>query len=138
MQYLFRFDKDSLASRRSELSALLGPELLRVQTSYIFIKSNGTPSVPFSTEELYVALSSRFSQNWSLAVSHRHNLGPGGGAIRTDFGVTYEDECVVIGLEVADDNTQDRDFKKGLAVVLRLSMKTIGDIRFNTDVGAER
>ncbi len=138
MQYRFRFDKDTLASRRSELSALLGPDLLRVQTSYIFIKSNGTPSVPLSTEELYVALSSRFSQNWSLAMSHRRNLGPGGGAIRTDFGVTYEDECVVIGLDVADDKTQDRDFKKGIAVILRLSMKTIGDIRFNTDVGAER
>ena len=138
LQYRFRFDKDSFVARRSELSAAVGPELFRVSSSYIFNKSNGTPSVPNSTEELYVALSSRFARNWSVVFSHRENLGFNGGSIRTDVGLTYEDECVVIGLDFANDNTQDRDFKKGLAVVLRLSMKTIGDIKFNTDVGAER
>jgi LPS-assembly protein len=138
MQYRFRFDKDTLASRRSELSTVVGPDLLRLTTSYIFVKTSGTPANPNSTEEIFTALSSRFSQNWSVAVSHRHNLGVNGGAIRTDVGVTYEDECVVIGLDFANDNTQDRDFKKGLAVVFRLSLKTIGDIKFNTDVGAER
>ena len=136
MQYRFRLDKDTLESRRSELSATVGPELLRVTTSYVFVKA-GTTATP-STEELYMALSSRLSQNWSMAFSHRQNLTASGGAIRTDVGITYEDECVVLGLDFAKDNTQDRDFKKGLAVVLRLSMKTIGDLKFNTDVGAER
>ncbi len=138
LQYRFRFDKDSFDARRSELSAAVGPELLRVSSSYIFVKSNGTPSVPNSTEELFVALSSRFARNWSIVASHRQNLGINGGAIRTDIGVTYEDECVVIGLDLANDNTQDRDFKNGMAVVLRISMKTIGDIKFNSQVGAER
>jgi len=138
LQYRFRFDKDSFVARRSELSAAVGPELLRVSSSYIFVKSNGTPSVPNSTEELFVALSSRFARNWSIVASHRQNLGINGGAIRTDIGVTYEDECVVIGLDLANDNTQDRDFKNGMAVVLRISMKTIGDIKFNSQVGAER
>jgi len=137
LQYRFRLDKDSLESRRSELSAAVGPELLRVTTSYVFVKA-GTPTSPAGTEELYTALSSRISQNWSLAFGHRQNLGVNGGSIRTDVGITYEDECVVIGLDFAKDNTQDRDFKKGLAVVLRLNLKTIGDIRFNTDVGTER
>jgi len=136
MQYRFRLDKDTLQSRRSELSAVVGPDLLRVTTSYVFVKA-GVAS-PASTEELYVALSSRLSQNWSIVFGHRQNLGANGGSIRTDIGFTYEDECIVIGLDFANDNTQDRDFKKGLAVVLRLNLKTIGDVRFNTDVGAER
>jgi LPS-assembly protein len=139
MQYRFRLDRDTLRSRRSEFGASVGPDLFRVTTNYIFVKADNTRPSPFgSTEELYVALSSRFSQNWSVALSHRQNLGANGGSIRTDFGITYEDECVVIGLDLANDNTQDRDFKKGLAVLLRLSLKTIGDIKFNTDVGAER
>ena len=138
LQYRFRLDKNSFASRRSELNAAVGPELLRVSSSYIFVKSNGTPSVPNSTEELFIALSSRFARNWSIVASHRQNLGVNGGPIRTDIGLTYEDECAVIGLEFANDNTQDRDFKKGLAVVLRISMKTVGDIKFNSNVGAER
>ena len=138
LQYRFRFDKDTFASRRSELSATVGPDLLRMTTSYIFVKASGLPATPNSTEELFVQLSSRFSKNWGIVASHRQNLGINGGSIRTDVGVTYEDECVVIGLDFANDNTSDRDFKKGIAVVLRLSMKTIGDIKFNTDVGAER
>ncbi len=138
MQYRFRFDKDTLASRRSELSAVVGPDLLRITTSYIFVKASGTPANPNSTEELFMALSSKFSQNWSVVLGHRQNLGINGGAIRTDVGLTYEDECMIIGLDFARDNTQDRDFKKGLAVVLRLNLKTIGDIRFNTDVGTQR
>ncbi len=138
MQYRFRFDKDTLASRRSELSAVVGPDLLRITTSYIFVKASGTPANPNSTEELFMALSSKFSQNWSVVLGHRQNLGINGGAIRTDVVLTYEDECMIIGLDFARDNTQDRDFKKGLAVVLRLNLKTIGDIRFNTDVGTQR
>jgi LPS-assembly protein len=138
MQYRFRLDRDTLESRRSEISATVGPDLLRFTTSYLFVKSDGTQSIGTigSTEEVYVALSSRFSQHWSITAGHRQNLGANGGAIRTDVGITYEDECVVIGLDLANDNTQDRDFKKGIAVLFRLNLKTIGDIKFNTDVGA--
>jgi hypothetical protein len=89
-----------------------------------------------STEELFVFLSSRFSQHWSVNASHRVNLGRLGGTIRSELGVTYEDECIVIGLDVANDNTQDRDFKRGLGVLLRLNLKTIGDIKLNTDIGS--
>ena len=135
MQYRFRLDRDTFANRRSELSATVGPDIARLTTSYIFVKSGATPSTPGSTEELYAALSTRITQHWSAIIGHRQNLGVNGGAIRTDVGVTYEDECVVIGLDIAKDNTSDRDFKKGVAVLLRLSMKTIGDVKFNTDVG---
>ncbi len=139
MQYRFRLDKNTLTSRRSEVTGSAGPDLLRVTASYLFVKADGSqPLSPRSTEEVYMALSSRFSQNWSVVLGHRQNLGANGGTIRTDIGLTYEDECVIIGLDFANDNTQDRDFKKGLAVLLRLNLKTIGDIKFNTDVGARQ
>ena len=138
LQYRFRLDKDNFASRRSEVTASMGPELLRLSTSYLFVKGGSTLSSPLDTQELYVVLSSRFSQHWNVVASHRQDLGLNGGAIRTEAGVQYEDECVVIGIDFAKDNTQDRDFKKGIAVLLRLNMKTIGDIKFNTDVGTQR
>jgi LPS-assembly protein len=140
MMYRFRLDRDTLQSRRSEISATVGPDLLRFTTSYLFVKADGTQSTAAigSTEEIYVAMSSRFSQHWTISAGHRQNLGANGGSIRTDIGISYEDECVVIGLDLANDNTQDRDFKKGIAVLLRLNLKTIGDIKFNTDVGARR
>lgn len=137
VQYHFRLDRDNFVSRRNELTAALGPELMRLTTNYVFVKAdNSQPSTPTSTKELYVTLSSRFSQDWSVNLGHRRKLGIGGGAIRTSFGVTYEDDCAVIGFDFANDNTQDGDFKKGLVVLLRLNLKTIGDLKFNTDLGA--
>ena len=139
IQYRFRLDKDTFASRRSGVTATIGPAPFRVTTGYLFVKAD-TPQQALlgSTEEFYVQVSSRFSQHWSINASHRQNLGQSGGAIHSDIGVTYEDECFVIGVDIANDNTSDRDFKRGLAVLLTLSFKTIGDIKFNTDIGARR
>jgi hypothetical protein len=73
-----------------------------------------------------------------LNVGHRQKLGPGGGAIRSDVGVNYEDECFTFNLAFSRDNTSDRDFKSGVGVLLRFGFKTIGDLKFNTDVGMSR
>ena len=126
-----------MSPRRTEVTTVVGPELARVGAGYLFVKGDtNTIATTGSTEELFVFLSSRFSQHWSISASHRANLGRHGGTIRSELGITYEDECVVIGLDFANDNTQDRDFKRGLGVLLRLNLKTIGDIKLNTDIGA--
>ena len=138
MQYRFRLDKNTLANRRSELSAVVGPSLFRLGANYVFLEADPTPNGLGDTEELYVYLSSRLSRNWSVTASHRENLGSGGGGIRTNIGLTYEDECVIIGLDLANDSTEDRDFRQGVSVLLRINLKTIGDISFNTDIGARR
>ncbi len=138
LQYRFRLDKNTLANRRSELSAAVGPSLLRLRANYVFLEADTSPTSPGDTEELYVSLSSRLSRHWSIMASHRENLGPGGGGIRTNLGLTYEDECVIVGLDVANDSTEDRDFRQGVSVLLRINLKTIGDISFNTDIGARR
>lgn len=139
MQYRFRLDKDSLVSRRSEVSLATGTDPFRIGGTYVFVTSDGSlPGIPNNTEELYVSASSRLNRNWSIIVGHRHNLGPGGGPVRTDVGITYEDECFILGFDIANDRTEDRDFKRGVAVMLRINLKTIGDIRFNTDVNTPR
>jgi LPS-assembly protein len=136
--YRFRLDKDSLGSRRNEFGAVVGPEISRLGLSYIYLKQDPTNPTLGEREELYGSLSTRLTRYWSLNASHRQDLSPGGGRIRTAFGFTYEDECFVFGLDLADNNTQDRDFKSGLTVLLRFNLKTIGDIRFNTGVGSQQ
>ncbi|MCB2107492.1 MAG: LPS-assembly protein LptD [Rhodobacteraceae bacterium] len=137
--YRFRLDKDNLAARRSELAAAVGPPIFRLGVNYLFVKQ-GDPSNPAigDREELYVAASSKINQYWSLNASHREDLSPGGGRIRTALGVEYEDECFIFGIDFADDNTFDRDFKSGISVLLRFNLKTIGEINFNTNVSAAR
>lgn len=139
LRYRFRLDKNTLVSRRSEVSAAAGTDPLRIAATYVFAGSDGSlPGIPTSTEELFVTASSKLNRNWSIVAGHRHNLSPGGGAIRTDIGITYEDECFIFGFDIANDHTEDRDFKKGVAVMLRINLKTIGDLRFNTEVNSPR
>lgn len=139
MQYRFRLDKNSLVSRRSEVSLATGTDPFRIGGTYVFVTSDGTlPGIPNNTEELYLSASSKLNRNWSLVVGHRHNLSAGGGPIRTDVGITYEDECFILGFDIANDRTQDRDFKRGVAVMFRINLKTIGDLRFNTEVNSPR
>ena len=139
LQYRFRLDKDSLANRRSEINGLLGPDVLRINVSYLDIRS----AVPTATaldqrKELYTSISTRLSQYWRVSAGHRENLALGGGSIRSDMVISYEDECFAFDLNLARDNTSDRDFKSGIGVLLRFSLKTIGDLRLNTDVGGLR
>ena len=139
LQYRFRFDKDSFNAKRSELTGVLGPPPLQARISYLFIdEAEDAPSGFEDREELFVALSSRVSKYWSINGSHRQNLGPGGGSIRTSGGFKYEDECFTFGVDVIRDNTSDRDFESGYSVLLRFSLKTIGDVEFVSDVGLEQ
>lgn len=136
--YRFRVNKDTLGSRRNEFGLALGPEIARLGVSYIFLKQDPTNPTLGEREELFTSFSTRLTKYWSLSASNRQDLSPNGGRIRTAFGFTYEDECSVFGIDLADDNTSDRDFKRGLTVLLRFNLKTIGDIKFNTGVGAQK
>jgi LPS-assembly protein len=140
LQYRFRFDKDSLANRRTEVTGIFGPELFRTIISYIDIPQATTAPTAarglLQQRELYTAVYAKVSRYWSVSADHRHNLGPGGGAIRTGVGVNYEDECFIFNLNFVRDNTSDRDFKSGIGILLRLGFKTVGDLKLNTDVGA--
>jgi LPS-assembly protein len=138
LQYRFRFDKDSFANRRTEITGIFGPELFRTIISYIDIPQTNpaSPRGLLQQRELYTAVSAKISRYWSVTADHRLNLGTGGGAIRTSAGVNYEDECFIFNLNFVRDNTSDRDFKSGIGILLRLGFKTVGDLKLNTDVGA--
>ena len=137
LQYRFRLDEKTLTSRRNEVTASMGPDVFRLTMSYIDIKQ--TPNALLNPldrpKELYTAVSTKLSQYWRVSASHRHNLGLAGGAIRTDLLLQYEDECFATDLTIARDNTSDRDFRSGIQILLRFSLKTIGDLRLNTTVG---
>lgn len=140
LQYRFRFDKDSLANRRTEIAGVFGPDIFRTVVSYINIPQTD-PAAPvglLQQRELFTAIYAKVSRYWTLNADHRQNLGPGGGAIRTDFGVNYEDECFIMNLTFSRDNTSAIDVKSGVGILLRFGFKTVGDLKFNTDVGATR
>ncbi len=139
LSYRFRLDQDDFSTERSEVSAVLGNDLFRLGTNYIYIKQSDPLTPEFGDrEELYAFFDTRLSKFWSLKGTHREDLGPGGGPIRSSIGIEYEDDCFVFGLDIADDNTEDRDFQSGFSVILRFTLKTIGEVRLSSSVGVDQ
>ena len=139
LSYRFRLDQSDFSTERSEVAATVGTDLLRVGANYILIKQSDPATVEFGDrEELYAFFDTRLSKYWSLNGTYREDLGPGGGPIRSSIGIQYEDECFVFGLDIADDNTEDRDFQSGFSVVLRFTLKTIGEVRLSSSVGVDQ
>ncbi|MDG2320622.1 MAG: LPS assembly protein LptD [Rhodospirillaceae bacterium] len=139
LSYRFRLDSSNFSPERSEVSAAAGTDLFRVGANYIFIKQTDPTSPEFGDrEELYAFFDTRISKYWKLQGTHREDLSPEGGSIRSSIGIVYEDECFVFGLDIADDNTEDRDFQSGFSVILRFTLKTIGEVRLSSSVGVDQ
>ena len=128
--YRFRLDRKNLDAKYSEIGAGVGPSLLRVNASYIFLEGNTHYTNKYSErKELYLALSSKFSQYWSFRVynlrdltsNNRRSLEHGGNII-------YEDECFKWLTTVRKYNSTnpslDNDYEFGVTFYL----KTIGSV----------
>jgi LPS-assembly protein len=138
ISYRFRLNQSNFSPEKSEVSGAIGTNLFRLSANYIFIKQNDITALGFGErEELYSFFDTRLSKYWSLSGSHRQNLGKNGGAIRSSIGIEYEDECFVFGLDIAEDNTEDRDFQSGFSIILRFTLKTIGEVRLSSSVGVD-
>ncbi len=139
LSYRFRLDQDNFSPERSEVSAAVGNDFFQLGANYIFIKQTDPTTPEFGDrEELYAFFDTRLSRYWRLTGTHREDLSPGGGSIRSSIGIIYEDECFVFGLDIADDNTEDRDFQSGFSVILRFTLKTIGEVRLTSSVGVDQ
>ncbi len=136
LSYRFRINNSNFKAEKSEISASFGNKLIRIGSNYTQVNQNDTQNKELEDrEELYAYFNARLSKYWNLTGSHRQNLGPKGGPIRSSIGFAYEDECFIAGLDFAEDNTEDRDFNRGFSVMLRFTLKTLGEIKLSSNVG---
>ena len=81
MNYRFRFDKDDLEMKYSELAARIGPDILHTYVSYIYLQGNEATLAENISErkELYLAVGSRLTRDWTISIYNRQDLTKGGG-----------------------------------------------------------
>lgn len=128
--YRFRLDREDFTPQRNELGARVGPPPLRVGVTYTALA--GQPlreGGANERESLGVTVLSEVSRSWRVGGEWQHDLTSDGGPRRIGGLIEYEDECFVFSLDGAREYTYDRDYEGGYAVAMRLSFKTLGDIR---------
>lgn len=134
----YRLDKDNFALRRNELDFTVGTDLTYFQLGYLLLNRDISPSVEDlrDKEELRVAGRWQFHRYWSIFGSSvvdltdteedPLSLADGFEPVRHRIGITYEDECLVLGVAWKRDYERVGEFKSGSTFSINFSLKGIG------------
>ncbi len=138
LTHRFRLDKDNLVPRRNELDLTVGSRETYAQVGYLRLNRDIDPSIEDlrDKEELRLAGRVKFARYWSIfgatvidltdKQEDPLSLADGYEPVRHRLGITYEDECLELGLSWKRDYERIGEFRKGNTFALRLSLKGIG------------
>ncbi|MCL6740103.1 LPS assembly protein LptD [Sphingomonas sp. RB56-2] len=134
----FRIDKDNLALRRSEVDLTVGTDLTYIQAGYLRLNRDISPTVEDlrDKEELRLAGRWQFHPYWSVFGStvldltskdeDPISLADGFDPVRHRVGITYEDECLELGVAWKRDYERIGEFRKGSTFSINFALKGIG------------
>jgi LPS-assembly protein len=134
----YRVDKDSFEIRRNELDLTVGTDLTYAQIGYLRLNRDISAAIEDlrDKEELRMAGRWQFHRFWSvfgstvLDLSDEEedplNLADGFEPVRHRVGISYEDECLELGVAWKRDYERIGEFRKGSTFSINFSLKGIG------------
>ncbi len=134
----YRIDKDDFAVRRNEIDMSVGSRATYVQVGYLRLNRNITSSLEDlkDREEVRVGARVQISRFWSVSGSTLVDLtdrqedptsvADGFEPVRHRLGVTYEDDCLRLGLTWKRDYATTGDASAGNSYLLTLAFKNLG------------
>jgi LPS-assembly protein len=134
----YRLDKDSFAVRRNEVDLTVGTDLTYVQAGYLKLNRDISTAIEDlrDKEELRLAGRWQFHRYWSVYGSTVLDftgededplvLADGLGAVRHRLGISYEDECLELGVAWKRDYERIGEFRKGSTFSINFALKGIG------------
>jgi LPS-assembly protein len=134
----FRLDKDNLAVRRNEVDLTVGTDQTYAQVGYLRLNRNIDPTIEDlrDREELRLAGRIKFARYWSVfgatvvdLTDKREDpfsVADGYEPVRNRLGISYEDECLELGLTWRRDYERLGEFRKGSTFALQIALKGLG------------
>jgi LPS-assembly protein len=123
--YKTRFDKDSLSSRRTEITTTAGPSAFKLDLNYVFFDQ----TLEFADrEEATVGVSSDITDQWSARLDTRRDLTSDGGALSYGASLFYKCDCMNFELKYSRNFTRDRDIPPTESLTFRLTLKSLGQV----------
>lgn len=134
----YRIDKDNFAVRRNEIDATIGSRATYLQLGYLRLNRDigATLEDLQDREEARVGARVQIARFWSVygailvdltnrdedALSQADGFDP----VRHRLGVTYEDDCLRLGLTWKRDYETTGDARRGNSYLLSLAFKNLG------------
>ena len=134
----FRIDKDSMAIRRNEVDAVVGGRQTYATIGYLRLNRNIDPGIEDLRDREEIRLGGRvhFAHYWSVFGStiidltdRREDLlssSDGYEPIRHRLGLSYDDDCLEIGVTWRRDYDTTGDFRRGNTFLFRVALKNLG------------
>jgi len=134
----YRLDKDGLAVRRNEIDATVGSRSTYVQLGYLRLNRNisGTLEDLQDREEARIGARVQIARFWSVSGAALIDLtnrdedvlsqADGFEPLRHRLGVTYEDDCLRLGLTWKRYYSTTGDAQRGNSYLLSLAFKNLG------------
>ena len=138
LTHRFRVDKDNFEVRRNELDLTVGSDQTYAQIGYLKLNRNIDETIEDlrDREELRLAGRILFHRYWSVfgatvldltdSDEDPTSVADGFTPVRHRLGISYEDECLELGLSWRRDYEQLGTFRRGSTFALRLALKGIG------------
>ncbi|WP_246166492.1 LPS-assembly protein LptD [Sphingomonas sinipercae] len=138
LTHRFRLDKDNLAVRRNELDLTVGSSETYVQIGYLRLNRDISETVEDlrDKEELRLAGRVKFARYWSvfgatvLDLTDKDedpfSLADGFEPVRNRLGISYEDDCLELGVTWRRDYERLGEFRKGNTFALQIALKGLG------------
>jgi LPS-assembly protein len=134
----FRLDKSGFAIRRNEIDAAVGGRRTYAEVGYLRLNRDipSTLEDLRDREELRLGGRVQITRFWSIFGStvvdltsrHEDPLSSADGwePVKHRIGITYEDECLEIGVTWKRDYEQVGDFRKGNTFLFEVALKNLG------------
>jgi LPS-assembly protein len=134
----YRVDKDNLAMRRNELDLTVGTDLTYVQVGYLRLNRDISTAIEDLRDKEELRLAGRWQIHpfWSVfgstvldlsdAEEDPLSLADGFEPVRHRVGISYEDECLELGVAWKRDYERIGEFRKGSTFSINFSLKGIG------------
>ncbi len=127
LMYRTRIDKSNFSPKRNEIQMKAGPPALRLSTNYIFFQRQDGSEFS-GREELSGEINAKLDRFWLTKFSGRYDANKNDlRSIGINF--TYECECFVFSASIKRDFYEDRDIRPNDTFLLKLTFKTLGDVK---------
>jgi LPS-assembly protein len=138
LSLVHRFRLDNLAVRRNEIDATIGGRQTYLTIGYLRLDRDIDPSLEDlrDREEIRLGARVRFRRFWSVFGSTVIDLtGPGEDPfaitdgfepVRHRIGITYEDDCIELGVAWRRDYDEVGELGRGSTIQFRVALKNLG------------